>query len=352
MNFSAISVLVVCPIEQKIGLGKFYEIAFQSLGCKVSLFGLEKTSSVLSFNGVRERVRSKISGLMYKGLPPDIVANNLIQFAQNIKPDLIVVIRCERLQSNTINKLNEFAKIGCVNIYPDHPFVIPGRGAVQLAESLQHYSVVFTFGQNLVPIFYQLGAKNVKWLPFAYSPKIHYHLNGNSEFNRQNISYFGQWGPLQEHWIKPLASQGLSIYGGDWDYVHRASPLSHCWRKGEGLGINMARAISSSKIVFNLVRAEAGCMHSMKTFEIPACGGFMLTNWTEEQALFFKDERDVVFFKSIDEMIEKVKYYSFNDAERERIRLAGMKAVAPHTYESRVRVILEYLETGLMNLII
>jgi len=112
------------------------------------------------------------------------------------------------------------------------------------------------------------------------------------------------------------------------------------------MGPDMPASIAGSKIVFNLVRAEHGCAHSMKTFEIPACGGFMLTNWTEEQARFFEDRKGCVFFNSVDEMLDKADYYLSHDKERERVRLAGMAAVAPHTYVRRALTILRYVDTG------
>lgn len=94
-------------------------------------------------------------------------------------------------------------------------------------------------------------------------------------------------------------------------------------------------------MVFNMVRAEHGCAHSMKTFEIPACGGFMLTNWTKEQAEFFEDDKDCVFFHTQEEMLDRAKYYISHDAQRRRIAEAGHAAVQPHSYVVRARQILD-----------
>ena len=95
-----------------------------------------------------------------------------------------------------------------------------------------------------------------------------------------------------------------------------------------------------------MVRAEHGCFGSMKTIEIPACGGFMLTNWTEDQATLFRDGKECVFYNTMEEMIEKARYYLENDEEREKIRRAGMAAVATYTYRNSAIALLNYMETG------
>ena len=238
-----------------------------------------------------------------------------------------------------------------MNIYPDNPFVIPGNSAMQMDESLRCYSTVFTFSKSLVPVFYQLGAKHVEWLPFGFDPATHSPAPPTSgELPPFDVAYLGAWGPIQERWLSPLVELGLRIFGPGWHHLASSSPLRACWEKGAGMGRHMASAISGAKITVNLTRAEHGCGHSMKTFEIPACGGFMLTNRTDEQMQFFADEKECVYFDTIDEMFVKAKYYVENADQRERIRLAGIKAVRGHAYENRAIALLKHMGTAVPSL--
>jgi spore maturation protein CgeB len=84
----------------------------------------------------------------------------------------------------------------------------------------------------------------------------------------------------------------------------------------------------------------------MKTFEIPACGGVMFTNQTEEQSLFFRDGQEAIFFNTLEELLDKAKYYLDNDAERKRICQAGLIAVAPHSYDLRALALVNYFNKG------
>ena len=53
-----------------------------------------------------------------------------------------------------------------------------------------------------------------------------------------------------------------------------------------------------------------------------------------------------MFYNTMDEMIEKAKYYLEHDSEREKIRRAGMAAVAPYTYKNSAIALLNYFEMG------
>jgi len=53
---------------------------------------------------------------------------------------------------------------------------------------------------------------------------------------------------------------------------------------------------------------------------------------------FFEPDREIVCFSEPDELVEKARYYLTHDADRERIRLAGLaRARAEHTWHGRFR---------------
>lgn len=227
----------------------------------------------------------------------------------------------------------------------DNPVVAPGLKSLEWLEGLAEFETVFAPVKLFVPSFYQLGAKRVEHYHLSYNPTVHFPRKVSDAATA--ISYVGTWGPLQEMWLNRIAAEfQLRIYGGMWQHASRKSRSRACWAKGEGLDSEMAVAISSSKITFNMVRAEHICSHSMKTLEIPACGGFMLTNWTEDQAMLFEDGKECVFYNTMEEMVEKARYYLENESEREKIRRAGMQAVAPYTYKNSAISLLNYMETG------
>lgn len=73
-----------------------------------------------------------------------------------------------------------------------------------------------------------------------------------------------------------------------------------------------------------------------RTFEIPGCGGFLMTSGADNLKDYYEDGKEVVIFKDIDDLIEKTRYYLKNNKEREQIAKAGYeRTLREHTYEKR-----------------
>lgn len=73
---------------------------------------------------------------------------------------------------------------------------------------------------------------------------------------------------------------------------------------------------------------------SNRHWVIPACGGFSLSE-RYPQCEEFYPEGTRVYFDTIPEAIEKIKYYLSHPEEREKIRKAGHVHAKNHTYDKR-----------------
>jgi len=58
---------------------------------------------------------------------------------------------------------------------------------------------------------------------------------------------------------------------------------------------------------------------------------------------FFIENKEIVFFEDDNDLIEKFKFYIYNDSIRERIKQAGNKKSVNHTYKKRFEEIFEKL---------
>jgi len=324
----------------------FYKKAFTALGYNVIV--LPVTRQKLFASSAR-RALKRLSRISYRGLSPDLNPAETLNEIRQFQPEFIIVFRCERLTGDFVATLRGLATHGCFNIYTDSPFVIPGAGAVQMFSPISEYDAIFTFSRALVPVFFQLGAKRVEWLPFGWDRNVH-HPSASENNVAFECAYFGSWGPIQEQWLTVLSDFNLAIFGNGWYHLPKKSPLFRSWRQGEGIGVRMAKEIARSQVVFNLIRAEHGCAHSMKTFEIPACGGFMLSNRTEEQSLFFRDGHDAVFFDTFEEMKDKCAFYLSHPTLRTDIIKNALSRIKENDYFSRARSIVDYAERGTMKL--
>lgn len=74
----------------------------------------------------------------------------------------------------------------------------------------------------------------------------------------------------------------------------------------------------------------------LRDFEAPMSGAFYITEYFQELTEYFEPDKEIVMYHSFADLIDKCKYYLHHEAERERIRLAGMKrALAEHTWHKR-----------------
>ena len=77
-----------------------------------------------------------------------------------------------------------------------------------------------------------------------------------------------------------------------------------------------------------------------RNFEIPGCGGFLLTGSADNLEQYYEDGREVVIFHDADELIDKIRYYLAHDEERSAIAQAGYeRTLREHTYVHRFREI-------------
>lgn len=83
----------------------------------------------------------------------------------------------------------------------------------------------------------------------------------------------------------------------------------------------------SSKINLNITLR---CIESgipLRIFDIMSVGGFVLSNYQAEMAELFEEDKEIVLFRTPEEMMEKAEYYLAHDNERIRIGINAYKKV-------------------------
>ena len=82
----------------------------------------------------------------------------------------------------------------------------------------------------------------------------------------------------------------------------------------------------------------------LRVFEIMSVGGFVLSNWQEGITELFEEGKEIVTFKTPEEMIEKADYYLSHDEERMRIGInAYQKVKKCYTFEQQIGKIISIL---------
>ncbi len=112
----------------------------------------------------------------------------------------------------------------------------------------------------------------------------------------------------------------------------------------------MPKVFQASKINLNITMRAIETGLSLRIWDILGCGGFLLTNYQAEIPDFFEIGRDLETYESMDELVEKVRYYLSHEEERVEIAINGYeKMAAHHTYEIRLAQMIKVLADGITS---
>lgn len=94
-----------------------------------------------------------------------------------------------------------------------------------------------------------------------------------------------------------------------------------------------------------LLKAPVLKIH-LRTFEIPMSGGLQIINYTDEIASYFEENKEIILYKSEEELISKVKFY-LQDSQmktRQKMKVAARKrAESEHTWTNRFTEVFKIL---------
>jgi hypothetical protein len=268
------------------------------------------------------------------------------EVANEYSPELIIVLKGLGIYPETLKRLRSRSGGIIVNFNGDDPhnFYSSNRnvlGAIPL------YDCVFTWSKSLVDLLLEDGASRVEYLPFGCNPDLSEDVavtQDDSARYGSDITFVGTWDREREKSLEGLSDLNLGIWGPYWNRVSRKSGLAMCVRGGAVDLTVMEKIYRSSKVVINLMRPQNHLSHNMKTFEIPAMGGFMLAPGTMEHMEIFEEGKEVAFYDSMEAMRKKAIYFSENDKERAAMaRLARQKVLSNHTYIDRMRQLINTL---------
>lgn len=207
---------------------------------------------------------------------------------------------------------------------------------------LCHYDFVFTTKKYNLDELKQFGAKVTQLFLDSYDEKIHKPMNlSEAECARFScdVGAIGAFENERAGSLLYLAEHGVkvNVWGNDWKKMMKLHP--NLVVKNEFLfGEDYSKAICATKINLNFLRKINRDEVTSRSVEIPACGGFMLSERTARHLEFFEEGKEAEFFDSNSEMLKKVKYYLEKEEERKRIALAGIKRCEESGYSMRVQL--------------
>jgi spore maturation protein CgeB len=233
----------------------------------------------------------------------------------------------------------------------------------------KHFTWAITTYSYMPALYKAAGQPNVIRSQWAANT-AHYKPRSKSALAEvPDVAFVGGWSAPRGQIVERLKRKGIPVKvygGGGWPDAKRVSEeemLELFSLSKINLGLNPPPGLWSqntlgrwlfrptmNKVALDLhLAANINSWRHMtvpqikaRHFQIPACGGFVMTSMADDLGEWYVPGKEIVIYENEDDMAEKVKYYLAHEAERKAIAQAGYeRTVRDHTYEKRFRAIFQ-----------
>lgn len=209
-----------------------------------------------------------------------------------------------------------------------------------------HFSYVVTTDPYAPAKYRAIGYKNAilsQWAALDFRREF----NGAPPSYAHDVSFVGMKNPFRQWLIRELGKRGIAIdcYGTGWPRgripYEEVEEVFHSSRINLNISNSRShdiRYIFSGRKAWKDFRSTRKVKEQIKArhFEIPAFGGFQLTNYVEFLENYLTIGKDVAVYNALDDLADKIRFYLERDALRQEIARSGYERThSEHTYESR-----------------
>lgn len=222
------------------------------------------------------------------------------------------------------------------------------------------FDYVITTDPNALEKYKKIGYKNAMLSQWAFDG-----VNKTLKIKKYkyDVSFVGQINPWRKYVVHRLRNAGINI-----------KCFGFGWNNSRVSDADMRKIFAQSKINLNisnsvkwdlkyLTRVDFGIDKSMdiphkiinmfplvhtlffpkrkedikaRFFEVTGCGGFLLSYYVEHLDKYFDIGKELVCYKNIDDLIEKIKYFLKENKKREEIAFSAyLRTREDHTYTNR-----------------
>lgn len=268
----------------------------------------------------------------------------LVGAADGARPDVVFLcLFTDEIDVRTLEALRRAGGAPTVNWFADDHW--------RFDDFTRHYApaldLAVTTDHDTLPKYAAAGIRNVHLSQWACN---RYAYTKVTDALEHEVTFVGQPYGTRESVIERLRAAG-----------HHVETWGHGWPEGRLDHDGMVRVFSTSRINLNLAgsfappRPVIGRLRTMvglppgrrrppqikgRNFEVPGCGGFLLTERLAHLDQYFDLGREIAVYDREDDIVDLVAHWLANEEERAAVARAGYERVlAEHTYDHRFAAI-------------
>lgn len=325
-------------------VGRGWERALRQMGHDVKPYNYHDR---IQFYGVAGEAWQQTTGRPMQTMNlVRLASEGAIAEAIEYVPDVVVIISglvIDRVLLTVFQRL----QIPMVLILTESPYSDDQQSAL-----LPPMALVCTNDKSSLPRLQRYN-KNTVYLPHSYDPWVHYPQEVGPEY-RHGVFFFGTLYPERKEMLSGVRWTGIdacisgTVIGKDGTVrVTRKTrrglptwqPNGELAKHYSGAKISLGWHRTTADYFLGTVIGHDAWSLGPRSFEIPACGGFMLSDGTRPELREVYGDT-VPTFTTAREMLREVRYYLRHEDERRVMAEAQRRAVAPCSFRERAEGIL------------
>ena len=275
----------------------------------------------------------------------------ILAAARTHRAEVMITVKGGNVTQATLAQLRDMG-VFVVNYYPDFHF-----NDVPIKRMADYDLVATTKSFHLAPLAQHLPDERFVFINHGYTAELHRPVAPTPNREPVDVLYIGNAGAYKARLMIALAATlpdlKIRVVGHRWLDHAKGTALAAAVSGNAMTGDYYAAEIANAKIVLAFHMGPdrytgVEDLVSTRTFEIPACGGFMLHVDNPEVRSLFDVPSEIDTFANDAEMIAKIGYWLDHPQEREAVAARGhARAVPAYSYTERGREIARIVEERL-----
>ena len=311
-------------------------------------YGIKSRGESLEYNGfypALKQITDEVYPFWYDEYltKKDELQKRVIKFVDDVSPDIVFfILMKDEFSFETFEYLK--SKYTTINWFCDDQW--------RFENFTKYYAPHFTYSATTdkfaLSKYRKIGYKNVilsQWASFACSKNIDFEAIKY----KYDVSFVGGISGYRKWVIKELLKRGVKVecFGAGWENGKVSFEEMTNIFKTSKINLNISNSasydiryiFSSIKSLHEFVRTKKRIEQlKARNFEIPAFGGFQLTNYVPSLEDYFDIGSEVAVYTSIEDLALQINYYLDNEEERRKIMIDGYKrAINEGTYLDRLK---------------
>jgi spore maturation protein CgeB len=256
--------------------------------------------------------------------------SHLLRAVVEERPDVLFLFRGTHVWAETLEDIRKRG-VYIIGWNNDDPFSeqYPRYFWRHFRQSIPLYDHLFAYRSHNVDDFRAAGCKRVDLLRSFYLRELNHPVDPRDSRPYQcDVSFTGHWeADGRERYLEALLSEErleLRLWGTLWE---RSAIWPALRRRFATVRPVLKReynlALNGSKICLVFLSHLNRDTYARRSFEIPAAGSMMLSEYTDDLASLYVEGKEIEFFRSPRELLEKARFYAREDEARRRIAAAG-----------------------------